>query len=255
MKGCPSWVILFLLFVAVFSSACAPMSTISPEDKKKADAARDLGEAYLREKRYTAALGELYKAEKINPDDAILHNDLGLVFMAKEKYDLAVTHFQKAVELNPEYSLAKNNLGSAYLVLKEWDKAIEVLKPVTADMLYATPHYILSNLGWAYYNKGDYAQARKYLEEALELKPDFVIARLNLARTFLATGRFHQALALLEELASEDPKNPVVLIELGKTYRLLGDYNNARLALRGAIQFSEDSDLALKASEELKKLH
>jgi type IV pilus biogenesis/stability protein PilW len=246
---------LLLLCVTVFSSACAPTSAISPQDKKKANASRDLGEAYFREKRYTAALGEFYKAEKINPDDPYLHNDFGLVYMAKEKYELAVTHFKKAIELEPGYSLAKNNLGSTYLILKEWDKAIAVLEPVTSDMLYATPHYPLSNLGWAYYNKGDYDKARKYLEEALELKPDFAIAKLNLGRTFLATGRLHQARTLLEEIASENPKNPVVLLELGKTYRLLGDYNNARLALRGAIQFTEDSDLALKASEELRKLH
>jgi type IV pilus biogenesis/stability protein PilW len=237
-----------------FSSACAPTSSISPQDRKKANASRDLGEAYFREKRYTAALGELYKAEKINPDDPILHNDFGLVFMAKEKYDMAVTHFQKAVELKPDYSLAKNNLGSAYLVMEQWDKAIAALEPVTEDMLYATPHYPLSNLGWAYYNKGDYDKARRYLDKALELKPDFVIAQLNLGRTFLATGRLHQALNLFEKIASESPNNPLVLLELGKTYRLLGDYDNARLALRGVIKVTKDSDLALKASEELRKL-
>ena len=255
MTSRPTRVILILLCIAVFSSACAPTGTLSPQDKKKADATRDLGEAYLREKQYTAALKELYKAEKINPNDATLQNDLGLVFMAKEKFDLAVTHFRRAVELNPDYTLAKNNLGSVYLALQEWDKAIAVLEPVTQDMLYATPHYPLSNLGWAYYNKGDYVKARQYLEEALELKPDFAIAQLNLARTFMATGRLHQARTLLEKIASESPKNPVVLLELGKTYRLLGDYNNARLALRGAIEYTDDSDLALKASEELRKLY
>jgi len=255
MTHCPTRVILFLFCTVVLISACAPTSAISPQDKKKADAARDLGEAYLREKQYTAALKELYKAEKINPNDATLHNDLGLVFMAKEKYDLAVTHFRKAVALNPDYTLAKNNLGSVYLALEEWDNAIAVLEPITKDMLYATPHYPLSNLGWAYYNKGEYDKARQYLEEALELKPDFAIARLNLARTFLATGKLHQARTLLEEIASESPKNPVVLLELGKTYRLLGDYNNARLALRGAIKFTDDSDLALEAAEELRKLY
>jgi len=251
----PTRVILLLLCVTVFSSACAPTSAISPQDKKKANAARDLGEAYLREKQYTAALKELYKAEKLNPEDPTLQNDLGLVYMAKEKYELAVTHFEKAVKLKPDYSLAKNNLGSVYLALKEWDKAIAVLEPVTTDMLYATPQYPLSNLGWAYYNKGDYDKARKYLEEALELKPDFAIAKLNLGRTYLATGRLHQARTLLEKIASESPNNPVVLLELGRTYRLLGDYNSARLALRGAIEFTEDSDLALKAVEELRKLY
>jgi type IV pilus assembly protein PilF len=100
-----------------------------------------------------------------------------------------VVHFEKAVQLKPDYSLAKNNLGSAYMARQEWDKAIPVLTEVTGDLLYATPHYPLANLGWAYYNKGDYDKAQNYLKEALDLKPDFFIAQLNLGRTYLATGR------------------------------------------------------------------
>jgi Tfp pilus assembly protein PilF len=243
------------LFVAVtFISACAATG-VSPQDKKRAAAAINLGEAYMGGNNYTAALGELLKAEKLNPNDPILHNDLGLVYMAKEKFDLAVVHFEKAVRLKPDYSLAKNNLGSAYLVRKEWDKAIVVLEEVTGDMLYATPHYPLANLGWAYYNKGDYDKARQYLKKALELQPDFFIAQLNLGRTYLATGQLHTALSMFEAAAQLNPKDPAVLLELGRTYRLLGDFTNARLALKGAIEFTEDSDLAVEASEELSKIY
>ena len=254
MKRCRQRNIISIVLAMLILSSCAPTASITPQDKKKADAARNLGEAYISEQRYTAALSELYKAEKLNPNDPILHNDLGLVYMAKEKYDLAVVHFRKAVQLKPEYSVAKNNLGSAYLVLEEWDKAITVLEDVTNDLLYATPHYPLANLGWAYFNKGDYQNARAYLEEALELSPDFFLARLNLGRVHLATGKLHRALALFEKLAPESPQNPVLLLELGKTYRLLGDYDSARLTLKGAMEFTEDTALALEASRELNKL-
>jgi type IV pilus assembly protein PilF len=175
--------------------------------------------------------------------------------MAKEKYDLAVDHFKKAVQLKPNYSLAKNNLGSAYLVRKEWDKAIIVLEEVTGDMLYATPHFPLANLGWAYYNKGDYGKARKYLKAALELQPEFFIAQLNLGRTYLAIGQPHTALSLFESAAQLNPKDPGLLLELGRTYRLLGDYNNARMALKAAIEYTDDSNLAVEASEELHKIY
>jgi len=246
--------IFALLLCMLFFLACATPG-VSPEDKKKATAAVNLGEAYLGAGNYTAALSELLKAEKLNPNNPLLHNDLGLVYLAKEKPDLAVTHFKKAVQLKPDYSLAKNNLGSAYLVRKEWDKAIVVLEDVTGDMLYATPHYPLANLGWAYYNKGEYGKARKYLKEALELQPDFFVAQLNLGRTDLATGQVHNALAMFESAAQLNPKDPALLLELGRTYRLLGDYNNARIALKGAIELTEDSKLAVEASEELNKIY
>lgn len=247
--------ILFLLFAMLLFSACAPTKATSEQDRKKAMASRNLGEAYLSEERYTDALGEFFKAQKLNPDDPILHNDIALVYMAKKKTDLAIVHFKKAIELKPDYSLAKNNLGSAYLVEEKWDQAIPVLLEVTKDMLYATPHFPLANLGWAYYNKGDYAKAEQYFEKALTLVPAFLVAKMNLGRTYLATGRLHDALGLFEEVAKIEPKNPALLLELGRTYRLLGDYRSARLALRGAIELAEDSDLALEASEELRKFY
>ncbi len=246
-------ILLFSLSMLLLSSCV--ISGVSPLDKKKADAARNLGEAYLGEGKITLALGELLKAERLNANDPILHNNLGLVYLAKDKIDLAVVHFEKAIQLAPDYSLAKNNLGSAYLVRKEWDKAIPVLEAVTGDLLYATPHYPLANLGWAYYNKGNYDKARQYLEEALSLNPDFFIAQLNLGRTDLASGRPHRARSLFEAAAANNPKNPDLLLELGKTYRLLGDYDSARLALKGAIEYTDDSELAVKASEELKKIY
>ena len=244
-----------VLLVAMLLLAGCAASSISPQDQKRADALRNLGEAYLREGNYTAALGELLKANELNPDDPILQNNLGLAYMARERVDLAVVHFEKAVQLKPDYSLAKNNLGSAYLVQKEWDKAIVPLKEVTEDLLYATPHFPLANLGWAYYNKQQYDQAQHYLQEALKLAPDFFVARLNLGRTYLATGRLHQALTLFEAAVDSHPTDSTLLLELGKTYRLLGDYSNAILALKAAIEFSKDADLTVEASEELKRLY
>jgi type IV pilus biogenesis/stability protein PilW len=246
----------FLALLAVVQiSACAPTKTSTPEDRKKGIAARNLGEAYLQEGRYTAALGEFFKAKEMIPDDPILHNDLGLVYDAKGNTELAEEHFRTAIALKPDYSLAKNNLGSIYLSRKEWAKAIPVLEEVTKDMLYATPHFPLANLGWAYYNLGNYTKARDYLNQALDAVPNFLVAQLHLGRVNLATGRPHEALALFETAIANDPKNPAVLLELGRTYRLLGDYRNARLALKGAIEYADDSDLALEASRELRKIY
>ncbi|GAB6904820.1 conserved exported hypothetical protein [Desulfosarcina cetonica] len=242
------------LVAILFFSACATQGT-HLQDKKKAQALRNVGEAYLSQGNFTAALGELLKAEKLNPNDPILHNDLGLVFMNKEKFDLAIGHFKKAIALKPDYSLAKNNLGGAYIVEKQWDNAIVVLEEVTGDMLYATPHYPLANLGLAYYNKGNYGKARLFLRKALNLKPDFFFAQLNLGRTYLALGQLNDARLTLEQAAKTNPKDPILLLELGKTYRALGDYKNAVTALKGAIELSEDSDLAVEASDELKKVY
>lgn len=243
----------FFLAVALFCG-CAGMA-VSPQDKKRANASRNLAEVYLSEGNTSLAMRELIKAQEWNPEDPIIYNDFGMIYMEKENYDLAIQNFEKALELKPDYAVAQNNLGSVYLILEQWDKAISVFKEVTGNILYATPHFPLANLGWAYYNKKDYKAAETYLDKALEVQPNFSIAQMHLGRVYLATGRLHQAREMFETVAESNPKNPVLLYEMGRTYRLLGDYNNAILALKGSIEYAEDSEVAVKAADELKKIY
>ena len=144
--------------------------------KKQARMTRTLGEAYMQQGNYTESLKELIKAEKLYSDDHLLHNDLGLAYMAKERFDKAEFHFKKAIEIRDEYAPAKNNLGTVYMAKREWDAAIEQFKTVAGDILYATPHFPLTNLGIAYYNKQDYVNAERYYLEALDLEPTFVFS-------------------------------------------------------------------------------
>ncbi len=233
---------------------CAGMG-VSPADKKLANASINLAEAYLSEKKTSQAVKELVKARELDPKNAIIYNDFGLAYDQKRDYNNSIISFKKALELNPDYSVAKNNLGSMYLKMEEWDKAIPIFKDVADDLLYAKPHHPLTNLGWAYYNKKDYKQAETYLLKALEFQPGYVRAQIHLGRVYLATGRLNQARVLFEKIAENNPKNSVLLYEMGRTYRMLGAYNDSILALKAAIEYTEDSDLAVKAAEELKKVY
>ena len=243
-----------LLLAAVLVYGCASMG-VSPQDKKRANASIKLAEIYLSEGNTALAMQELVKAQKLNPDDPFIYNNFGMIYIEKENYQLAIVNFEKALALKPDYPEARNNLGSAYLGLEQWDKAIPIFEALMGDVLYTKPHFPLTNLGWAYYNKGDYKTAESYLNQALEIQPDFSRAQMHLGRVYLATGRLHQARKIFEHVAETNPKNPFVLYEMGKTYRLLGDYKNAILALKGSIEYAVHSDLSVKAANELKKIY
>ena len=120
--------------------------------KNQTRVTRTLGEAYLQQGNYTAALKEFLKAEKHYANDHLLQNDLGLAYMAKQHYDEAEFHFKKAINIRPEYAPAKNNLGTVYMAKQEWDAAIEQFKTVAGDLLYGTPHFPLTLMGIAYDN-------------------------------------------------------------------------------------------------------
>ena len=194
------------IFLVFFLVSCAANLEVR---KNQEEASRNLGEAYMGQGDYTAALREFLKAEKLYSKDPYLQNDLGLAYMAKAKPDIAIDHFKKALEIKPDYTPAKNNLGTAYLAKRKWDDAISCFKEITGDLLYATPHYPLSNLGWACYNKKKYRLAEKYYQDALRIEPKFVIALRGLGLTYLKMGRISEAVTTLEKVIELAPDSPL----------------------------------------------
>ena len=224
--------------------------------KKQGESTRYLGEGYYRQGDYTSALKEFLKAEALYPDDPYLHYDLGLTYKAKKKFDLAVKHLEKAIELKPDYSQAKNALGTVYRDKKEWDTAIKYFKEASSNLLYTTPQYPLSNLGWAYYNKKEYVLAEKYYLDALAVDSRFVNALMGLAQTYMAmgTGRVPEAVERLEDAIRYYPQYPHLYFELGKAYTLLQNYEKATEAYEKVVELVPDSPLAKLAEKEAQNI-
>lgn len=236
---------------ALLLIACAADRT---DLRKREVAYRDLGKQYYLAGDFTSALKYLLEAEKMHSDDHILQNYLGQVYLAKSKPELAVTHFQRALQLKPDYAVAKNNLGVAYLNEQRYDEAIAIFKEVSGDLLYATPHYPLTNIGYAYYMKKDYKEAEIYYQKALELEPSFPLALRGLGRTYLAMGNGAAAQAALTAAIDSDPASSEAYYELGESYLLLQNPAKAKAAFQKAVQLKPDAPEAKAARRELIKL-
>lgn len=215
---------------------------------------RELGELLFKEGKYTAALKEFLKSERLNPDDHILQNDLGLTYMYKRKPDLAIPRFKRALALKDDYSPARNNLGNAYAEKGQWDKAIEQYEIVAQDLLYATPQYPYSNLGLAYYEKKDYPRSEKYYLEALKIEKDFFMALYGVGKTYMAMGRVPEAIQKLETAEGIAPEEPRVHFELGKAYAMNRQYKKAYESYQEVVKLDPRTDLADKAELEAQKI-
>jgi type IV pilus assembly protein PilF len=249
--------LLFILALIIIGSglsviACAP--TNNDILKKQADASRNLGEVYMNQGQYTAALKELLEAEQKYPNDPMINNSLGLAYLAKERPDLAVDHFKKAIKLQPDFSPAVNNLGNAYLRLNQWDAAIEQFNSLSDDLIYATPHYPMTNIGFAYYNKGDFEKAEKYYQEALKLQPKFPIALRGLGRTYLKMGEVAKAQEVLFEAISSEPDFTPAYMDLAKSYLMTGETEKAKNAYQHVIRTAPESPFAKEAQQALIEL-
>jgi len=87
---------------------------------------------------------------------------LGWIYQIRGNIAQAEQAYQKAIKNKPDYALAYNNLAWLYADKGiKLDRAIELAQK--ASELAPNEGNFLDTLGWAYYRKGDRAQALKYL--------------------------------------------------------------------------------------------
>ncbi|PKN04407.1 MAG: hypothetical protein CVU74_07020, partial [Deltaproteobacteria bacterium HGW-Deltaproteobacteria-9] len=147
----------------------------TPWDYHQAGIHMNLGKAYIEANQYIPALKELLEAEKYTPDDARIHFYLGIAYHGNGIREKAVDAFKRAIDLKPDYSEAHNFLGILYFNAGQWDMAIAAFNKALANVVYDTPAFALSNMGRAYYQKGDYATAMSKYHEALRREPNTVL--------------------------------------------------------------------------------
>jgi tetratricopeptide (TPR) repeat protein len=245
-----AWLLLFLCLLLSLVSCAANVAA----RKRQADASRRLGEVYLAEGNPTAALGEFLTAEKLYKKDARLQSDLGLAYFAKGEFELAISHFKKALDLKPDYVEARNNLGTVYLRLEQWDNAIECFNRASANLLYATPHVALSNLGEAYRGKKDYELSIGFYKKALKADPRFPRAHRGLGLTYIAMEDYEAAISSLEKAVQYAPRFANAYFDLGRAYTGQSATENAISAFKKVVEIAPDTPLADSALAEIRKL-
>ena len=92
----------------------------------------------------TAALKNLFKAAKLNPESFEAYYHIGNYYFENEEIDKAIVSYRRCLGINPEHAECRNNLG---VIL---------------------------------YYKGDVANSKKEFEIAKTIRSDFVDAEFNL---------------------------------------------------------------------------
>jgi len=133
----------------------------------------------------------------------------------------SISKYQSILAIAPRLGPAYNNLGALYLRQHQYTKAIAILKQgleVDRSMYSAT---IL--LGVAYYEEGDYKDARQPLETAVRANPKDNNAELYLAKDLIKLEDFGPAATHLQELTKREPNNQEIWYILGNVYIQLSE--------------------------------
>jgi tetratricopeptide (TPR) repeat protein len=170
--------------------------------RELASAFGEMGKMFIAAEYYDAADACLRNAQQLDPEDMRWPYFLGHVFRYRSDPARAVPFFEQTLAHAPENVAALVWLAEMNLAQNRPDAAEEPLKK--AQSLDASSGAVLYGLGRVALAKQDYAQAVKYLEGALAIRPE--------------ASRLHYP--------------------LGLAYRGLGDRNKAEehLRLRGDVE-------------------
>jgi Tfp pilus assembly protein PilF len=123
---------------------------------------------------------ELYKRSLNLHPTAEAHTFLGWAHHFQGKLDEAIQECKKAIQLDPEYGAPYNDIGCYLMERDQYDEAILWLERALQSRRYDSYHLPHYHLGRAYMAKEMYREARRHLEAALRISPDYALARKTL---------------------------------------------------------------------------
>jgi len=140
------------------------------------------------------AIFYISKAIKLDPGNVDLLGTLGLIYDGQEAWTECDSIYSLALTSSPENALINNNY--AYSLSKRavrLDEALAMVKvAVKAEPKNSS---YLDTIGWVYYQLGDYQNAKKYIEEALQLGGDKAVILDHLGDVLIKLGEKDEAMS------------------------------------------------------------
>ncbi|NEP24376.1 MAG: tetratricopeptide repeat protein [Moorea sp. SIO3I6] len=158
---------------------------------------KNLGDRYTSKNppQYAAAISSYKQALTLNPDYIEPHYELGRVYEKLQDHEKALAEYKIAVQ--DDIDRAYNNLGRRYIIDKKYYQASSLL--LTGLILNENDevrYYLLKNLGWARLKQNRYAEAKKRLEEAINLDNTKAPAYCLLAQVLEEAGDNNTAIIM-----------------------------------------------------------
>jgi type IV pilus biogenesis/stability protein PilW len=196
--------------------ACASGGSRS---KSTSDAQRylRLGEVQFNQGKTLQAIESLKKAISLDPRQAEAEYLLGIVYLSASEYKSAQEHFKEAVRIDPYFTDAHNNLGVVYKEMKVYDRALDEFQTALKDKSYATPQKIYANMGHLYLAQGNSAEAMRSFQQAVAIKPDYLMGILGLGQAYQMSGRSDLAQKEFQRVVRLGPDS----VEAGRARELL----------------------------------
>lgn len=167
-----------------------------------------------------------------------------LAHLRNEAYASRLALWSDTVAKAPQNARARYNLGVAYSECGDYARAVEqteaALHVERGDVFAGYAHVIHNKLGHDLSQLGRWPEAVVHYEQALRAKPDYVLARRNLARALVALDRPADAVPHFEALLRQPAWDAPLEAELGEALMRSNRAAEALDHLRAAVRLAPD---------------
>lgn len=237
-----------LLMILLATSGCKKGIVVSEENKNMGEAHYSMALAEFSEKKMTRALQELIKAYKYDPTNYEITHLLGLVYLSKKLLPNAEKHIKEAITIKKgDFPKARNNLGIVYLEMKRYDDAIEQFTIAAENILYETPEFAYTNLGWAYYKKNEFVKAKEHYQKSINIESRHTLAYYNLALMYSELKKYDEAVSEYKKAIRHFPNYLDAWYSLAKTYYNMDKKAEATEAFKKVIEIVPNDKRAEEA--------
>ena len=238
-----------------YASAEASLRKVLARAPEDPNAGRVLALVYLKQGRAGEALEMLEPVLAAHPDNAVLLRTAGEAYLATGNPALAATSYERAnastsptsaarcgwrrfgsppatrnaalsdlealaTSADPSQVQADLALFTAHMRRREYDKALAAVDALEKKQPKSA--LVPTLRGVVYLAKRDLKNARKSLEKALEIEPDFYSAAFSLAVIDIREGQPQVARERYDRILAKNPKNEQVLLANVELIRLMG---------------------------------
>lgn len=202
--------VAFLWLTGCISSTTGS-SQPDADDDDAAQLNYELGARYYRNGNYELARDRLLYSIELEPKRAIAHSALALTYEQLGNIRLATESYQEAVKVAPR-NFDVLNAYAVFLCRQQqfdeaedyFDRAVNVPENDNAEIM-------LTNAGVCMAKKPDAARAEAFFRRALERRPNYSEALLQMALLQYSQEEYLRARAFLQRYLSSNPPSAAIL--------------------------------------------
>jgi len=235
--------LIFLGLIIVVLNACVTDDHSARDadrgDEKNAQAANTyvrLGVDYMQKENYALAEKRFLRALELAPKSSLAHWTYAVLLEKLDNPKKAETSFKRAIKLNGKSGDAQNAYGAFLCRQDRVSEALNAFEKAINNTLYQDAQSANLNAGDCLIQHQRYAEAKPYINTALEMNEESAKANYLMAKLFYFEGRYAQSSIIRNRISVEARDNPGVLWLCVMTERQLGDRNAEAICTKNLMR-------------------